>query len=325
MRHELLEQRYHEERPIYEAWGEYVTDEIIRRLGQRWESMIRIPPAPRTKAVDSLIGKAYYRGKNYENPYEQITDKVGTRFVVLLLPHIRAVESVVRTCELWEASRDRDFEEERQQQPTHFTYQSVHYVVRAGAGVSDGSLTFPEGMPCEIQIRTLLQHAFSELTHDTVYKPQATRVPDVQRDLAKSMAMIEVTDDLFDTVNKTFADATAPLDEAVKVLERMYREVVEANPATNWPANTYMLDQLSDLWEGIDWSDVHHFASQQPVGRWVRDRYDDDFLYRQPLIMLIYYLAETAKINLWQRWPWLEDELTPVLDDLGEAPPYSSG
>src|SRR3546814_12228521 len=28
------------------------------------------------------------------------------------------------------------------------------------------------GTPCEVQLRTLLQHAHSQLTHDTIYKPK---------------------------------------------------------------------------------------------------------------------------------------------------------
>ncbi|RWP54341.1 MAG: hypothetical protein EOR07_34055 [Mesorhizobium sp.] len=30
--------------------------------------------------------------------------------------------------------------------------------------------TIAAGTPCEIQVRTILQHAYSQLTHDTIYK-----------------------------------------------------------------------------------------------------------------------------------------------------------
>ena len=47
-------------------------------------------------------------------------------------------------------------------------------------------------------MRTLLQHAHSELTHDTIYKPSVVQTPAMLRAAAKSMALIEATGDYFE-------------------------------------------------------------------------------------------------------------------------------
>ncbi|MGC8001178.1 GTP pyrophosphokinase, partial [Salmonella enterica] len=69
--------------------------------------------------------------KKYANPYHDITDKAGIRFVVLLTSDIKKIEEALISSPAWEYSKDRDYEEERLAKPLVFTYQSVHYVVRA--------------------------------------------------------------------------------------------------------------------------------------------------------------------------------------------------
>src|SRR4051812_4453137 len=84
---ELLE-KWVAERPIYEAWGHYVVEQISQRLVEKLPAVgidmfIRIPPKVRLKEDFSFVEKAFYR-KAYDDPYAQITDKVGIRLVVLL-------------------------------------------------------------------------------------------------------------------------------------------------------------------------------------------------------------------------------------------------
>jgi len=168
--------RYEAEKPVYAAWGNYVRDSILSSLtakidGFTPDNFLKVPASVRVKDTDSLVAKAFYRGKPYADAYGQITDKVGTRFVVLLLNHINHVEEAI-TSGPWEYSKDRDFDEEREKQPFIFDYQSKHFIVKAIKEVPFGDVIVPVGTPCEVQVRTLLQHAYSELSHDTVYKPK---------------------------------------------------------------------------------------------------------------------------------------------------------
>ena len=121
--------RYKKEIPLFQAWGEYVTNTIVQSLiddGIDISKFLEIDPKPRTKEVESLIAKAFFRNKNYNDPYKDITDKVGTRFVVLEISGIEKIERIIESNKTWHSSRDVDFEDLRRQKPTLFEYQSVH-------------------------------------------------------------------------------------------------------------------------------------------------------------------------------------------------------
>ena len=86
--------RYKKEIPLFQAWGEYVTNTIVQSLiddGIDISKFLEIDPKPRTKEVESLIAKAFFRNKNYNDQYKDITDKVGTRFVVLEISGIEKI------------------------------------------------------------------------------------------------------------------------------------------------------------------------------------------------------------------------------------------
>jgi putative GTP pyrophosphokinase len=198
---ELLE-RWRNERSMYAAWGEFVSETLTAAVALEIypaavEMFFRIPLKSRTKEAPSLLAKAFHRGKQYKDPYADIEDKVGVRIVVLFSEEIRVVERAINDRPEWTAAKARDFEDERAERPFEFDYQSLHYVVRAKLGVSRDGIDVDPNTPCEIQVRTILQHAYSELTHDTIYKPSVQAQPDVKRAAAKSMALIEATDDYF--------------------------------------------------------------------------------------------------------------------------------
>jgi putative GTP pyrophosphokinase len=319
--------RYEAEKPIYNAWGQFVVQHIRDDLGNYLRSetavnyFLRIPATHRTKAVDSLVEKAYYRGKSYVDPYTEITDKVGARFVVLLLDDIRTVGNLVEASPHWVYSKDRDFEEERAREPTLFDYQSVHYIVRAAQPFEYNGCLIPDGIPCEIQIRTLMQHAFSELTHDTIYKPRTLATSAVRRNVAKSMAFIETTDRLFQEVQMSLVEAASAADSLLSRLEDLYGELLGHLPSTNRRANSFILDALQPEWEDLEFESIREFANEYKtqVVRWIQERLETNFLYRQPTILLLYYLAQHQQINLTRDWPLTFDELRPVYTDIGRA------
>lgn len=319
MDHSEFRERYEAERETYDRWGAYVTEKVISGVRERLgptadQHFFKVHPVHRTKAVDGLVEKGYYRGKQYVNPYDEITDKVGTRFVVLLLEHVNLVKEVIVACPDWTHSKDRDFEEERERHPMLFDYQSVHFVVRCANGVGG----FPQGFPCEIQVRTLMQHAFSELTHDTVYKPQVSASAEVLRAVAKSIALIETTDAIFQSVSSDLRMATRDADQWVAALETMYMTAV-GQPASTIPRpNVFLLSALQSEWKDLTPTAVQEFLYKYPeIGNLIRGRFAEQFLFRQPVILLVYFLVDRARVNVSQQWPYTFEELAPVYSDLG--------
>jgi putative GTP pyrophosphokinase len=319
---ELLE-RWAIEQPIYEAWGQYVVDTILLRLVDKVapvgvDVFVRIPPKKRLKEDFSFVEKAFYR-KFYADPYSQVTDKVGTRFVVLLGRDLDAVEQAIVECPDWRASKDRDPVREALESPIEFQYKALHYTVYCLQEMHVLDQAIPIGTPCEVQVKTLLQHAYSELTHDTIYKPRVDATPEMKRAAAKSMALIEATNDYFESVVDQVEAATAPERELTLLLSELYRAHVGLEPQPS-RVEGLLLDSLAGLLQSTFAADLNHFLSSNSyIAQRVAERASVKLLYRQPSILAVYLLASQQGAQIKASWPLTGDELRPIFTDLGLA------
>lgn len=317
--------KYQSEIPIYQAWGhavnQYITDSLTSKLGgaKQVDLFLKIPPKPRIKDTDSIISKAFFRDKKYTDPYEEITDKVGVRYVLLLRQQIGTISDIVEHSTLWTHSKDRDFEDERNKEPLIFDYQSVHYIVRNKSIATLNGISIPPNTPCEIQIRTLLQHACCELTHDTIYKPKTrTKNPTIHRSIAKSRALTEATDDIFVEVNVTLQNENKQINSFLSSLKVLYDCVATNNYEEK--TNIFILDAFSELLGAISVSDIEQFLDEHPFIKDVVPRKSrTSFLYKQPVVLLLYYLIKSQRTALRQLWPLTESEIQPLYSDLGIA------
>lgn len=318
MNEQEFKEKFESEKPIFQAWGTYVSDMIIEKLSmtENINEFLKVRSEPRVKDTTSIIAKAFYRKKPYINPYEEITDKVGVRFVVLLVEDIKKIGKVVEDFnDIWDFSQDRDFEKEREERPTIFEYQSNHYVVKNKNTLSYNDVEIPSGTPCEIQIRTLLQHAYSELTHDTVYKPNTLVIPMVHRIIARSMALIETTDNLFGEVSEVLATVDPNL---LPELISLYESVTE--PDYEKRLNLFIIDAYTEMLGTISLSDIKNYFEDNPFLKdKIKERYELSLLYRQPVVILLYYLISKETYKTKNMWPLTDNELRPLFTDLGKA------
>jgi putative GTP pyrophosphokinase len=279
------------------------------------DEFLKIPAVPRTKLTSSFVDKAFHR-KKYVNPYDEVEDKVGVRFVVLLTDDIKLVEKAIAKCD-FAISKDKDFEAERDLRPLEFAYQSVHFVVRSKIDIANHLGTFSAGMPCEVQIRTLLQHAHSELTHDRIYKGRAEPPPKTRRTVARSMALIETTDDFFTQVVRDLDELDRPTREIWNALAKVYRSRVNQS-AERAKSNVLLIDALQSI-AGTDVGDrAEALLVEKPF---VADRIvghaSVNSLFRQPAILLAYLGAYESPASLKSKWPLQEDDLRLVFVDVG--------
>lgn len=241
-----LVSRWGNERSMYFSWAEFIQNEITNKLSN-FEYLIKIPVTPRLKADQSLIDKALYRRKGYANPYLDMTDKVGLRFVTLLTAHIKKIESIIAESENWLYSKDKDFEREREDNPFEFAYQSIHYVLRPKCDFMHGDMFISHEVSCEVQIRTLLQHAHAELTHDNLYKPNFSAKPQSQRLAAKSMALIEVADDFFEQVVHASGESYQNQSKLMDQLSRLYLKETENSRKSPRQINCWLILLMPSL------------------------------------------------------------------------------
>ena len=99
-----LIQAFEAEKPTLLAWGTVVRDKIAVLIqpqigGRNLAEFLKIAPEPRVTDTESFLAKALRRGKNYDRPLDQITDKVGVRFVVLLKSELKIVAGAIEGCD----------------------------------------------------------------------------------------------------------------------------------------------------------------------------------------------------------------------------------
>lgn len=316
-------ERWNAERQMYASWGAYITEFLVNSFGQLENAhFLKMPICPRVKEEGSLVEKAFYRKKPYQDPYNDIEDKVGLRVVVLLLEDVRVVERILtEQTELWIATKARDYDDEIDARPLVFDYQSLHYVLRAARDIEYLDCQIVQGTPCEVQVRTILQHAYGELTHDTLYKPSVRSTAQMQRVAAKSMALIEATSDYFSQVS-TQINSAMQIDRSISsALNREYSDRVGQGIATTAesPLNQILVDHYRTLLDINDeeltnWLQLHPFVADR-----IRERTDARPVFRLPAILLVYAAVDQRPRLAKTDSPLNDEDLETIYNDLGRA------
>lgn len=309
------------------AWGEFVVGEIIKAVKEhmdklsRVEPVLRYPVVPRVKDIDSALEKAFIRKKGkYKNPYDQMTDKVGVRFITLLSNDIKIISSAVKANKSWRFSLDRDFQAEKDRDPEVFGYQSVHFVVKAKEKLNFNGVEILSGTPCEIQVRTMLQHVYCELTHSTVYKPSVQASSEVKRYIARSMALLETTDELLLKAKSSISTATEPADQYTANLRNLYRRLTSVEPAPNSKLEQLIVDLYrKDLKE--DLSDLSDFYGKDrpnlvPL---IKGNAENNVFFKVAPVLILYFLIKSRHRYVKSTWSIdsARPELESIFTDLG--------
>lgn len=311
---------WNSEKPIYKVWGDLITNKISQELlnqGVELGSFFKITPSCRLKDDDSLIDKAFYRpNKKYTDPYTQIEDKVGVRFVVLLIEDINKICTIIKNSNEWVFDECKHFDEDKRRDPLIFSYQSVHYILRPTEDISVGDIKILKSTPCEVQIRTLLQHAHAELTHDAVYKAKRAIQPDVHRTVAKCMALIETTDDFFSEVTRKIN--RGPLEELsiIEQLDSIYFSITGMK-SHNQKSSLIIWDEFECFINDSLIDQIKKLIEQTPViPQIIINKYSENSLYQQSTILFIYWLLKKKKNRLLENWPLERSVLMPFASDL---------
>lgn len=317
--------RWQQEKALYKAWGDHVSTYIQRALvdqGIDLSSFLKIQVNPRIKEENSLVDKAFFRGKNYSNPYDEIEDKVGVRFVVLLVEDIEKISSVIEQNSHWSFERCKHFEQDKEKDPLLFTYQSVHYVVRSKEKLSASGIEISQDVPCEIQIRTLLQHAHAELTHDAIYKSKRAVKPKVQRTVAKSMALIETTDDFFTEVTELLNEGPLKDHNLIATLDTLFSEFTALKPI-NQKSSLIIWDTYEDLIDASLAENIQNQLVNEPnystLKKTIEDEYPLNTFYQQSVMLFVYWMLLFKKRRLIKDWPLPHKLLEMLATDVGQS------
>lgn len=315
---------WNKDKPVYAAWGSFIIEQIkvaLLEQGKDLDVFLKINIAePRLKADESLLDKAFHRPeKSYTDPYYQIEDKVGVRFVVLLLDDINTICQVINNNPAWECDNCKHFNQDKFKDPLLFSYQSVHYILRPQAELEYEGVKISTDIPCEVQIRTLLQHAHAELTHDAIYKAKKEVRPEVHRTVAKSMALIETTDDFFSHATKLINHGPLQEHGIAEGLNALYLKATGLKPLFQ-KSSIIVYDTYERFLDQYLLESVNDFLSEYPfLPEKIHERYFSEVFFRQSSVLFVYWMMKVKKRRLLQDWPLSRALLENIASDLGAS------
>jgi ppGpp synthetase/RelA/SpoT-type nucleotidyltranferase len=134
----------------------------------------------------------------YAAPLSQITDLAGVRVITFFPKTLTLLDEVIMNEFLIVERSDKGaelIEEDR------FGYRSIHYLVK----LKGDRTRLPEYGPyanaiAEIQVRTILQHAWAEIEHDIQYKTASVIPTEIRRRFMALAGMLEIADREFQAI-----------------------------------------------------------------------------------------------------------------------------
>ena len=154
----------------------------------------------RIKTRDSIAEKIRRKGGKYST-ISDITDVVGVRIITYYSDDVDKVAKIIES--EFDVDKENSIDKRATLEPDRFGYCSVHYVVM----MSPTRLALREnrafeGIKFEIQIRSVLQHAWAEIEHDIGYKSEVTIPPEMRRSFSRIAGLLEIADKEFNQIRQ---------------------------------------------------------------------------------------------------------------------------
>ncbi len=154
-----------------------------------------LPISFRVKEFDSFWKKT--ERKRYEDPIKEIEDICGLRIVCFYPSDLEKIENLIESeFEIVEKTDKQELLD-----PDRFGYRSYHYILR----LKDEWLEAPcyrelGGFKFELQNRTVLMHAWADISHKLEYKEEEHVPKQFKRKLCQLSALLEMVDAEFDNL-----------------------------------------------------------------------------------------------------------------------------
>ena len=213
----------------------------------------------RAKSVESFAAKAVREADGvplYPDPLTDITDQIGVRVITYLRGDVTAVAqalgdqlSVLTDLDMGEVTAGEG----------RFGYASRHLLLTLdGVDLSGTGVDLPEalrGRRWQVQIRTVLQHAWAEFEHEIRYKGTIPEehVPDLSRRFTLAAGLLELAD-------REFTEIRARLRRAPSSVDAGAAGALAGGASDPRISGTDLSDFLAARFPDAGWSRTDHYA-----------------------------------------------------------------
>ncbi|MEW7290130.1 GTP pyrophosphokinase [Aquimarina sp. 2304DJ70-9] len=228
---------YIEKRPVFKKLTSKIESILIELIE---ESDINIHNIySRTKDIDSFDTKI--SKKSYKEPKNEIHDLTGIRIITYVESDVEIISSIVKKS--FKIDIKNSINKKMELGIDRVGYQSVHFV----AELKNDRLKLPEykkfkNMKFEVQIRTILQHAWAEIEHDRNYKFSGQLPEEIKRRFTVLAGALELADREFNSIANTIDNISSQVEEGNKTGQLN----IEINSTT---LNSYLKNRLSKYLE----------------------------------------------------------------------------
>jgi len=216
----------------------------------------------RTKDKDSLLRKISRPDRQYGS-LDDVTDISGVRIVTFFSDDVDFVGKTIE--EVFDIDWDKSVDKRLLLDPDRFGYLSMQYVGR----LTQVRKSMPEykrfgNMPVEIQVRSILQHAWAEIEHDYGYKSKAAIPRDVRRRFSRLAGLLEIVDTEFVSIRDNISEYISTVKKSIRATpssvmidQESLFQFVETDPLLK-EINEYVADSKKKV---VRYEDKDHLGS----------------------------------------------------------------
>lgn len=221
-KNEILSQ-YDLNKNRFEALGEHLKKEIGKLIGDDIKTLMIYCRVKDKTSLSKKIDKREAKSEPGKPPYQnldQITDILGLRIITYHDSDVVTISRILKSNFQVDVTNSPD---KRNRNTNAFGYSSFHLVVslKEAAFQQEDNLSDFSDLKVEIQVRTILQHAWAEIDHSLGYKYEGN-VPDkYRRSFSRLAAMLEMGDIEFDRLRRGLTSYKGSLDKSIDKGGRM--------------------------------------------------------------------------------------------------------
>ncbi|MCW8329399.1 hypothetical protein MD588_11330 [Photobacterium sp. SDRW27] len=229
------------------------------------EGIIVHSVSSRVKERNSLENKT--KQKNKYQSINDITDIVGVRIITHYSDDVDKVSNLIER--EFNIDSANSIDKRASLEPEKFGYLSVHYVARFNND-RDKLLEYQpfKKIKFEIQIRSILQHTWAEIEHDTGYKTETDIPAHIRRQFSRLAGLLEIADSEFIRIRNSLESYA---DEVNTKIENSTEELlIDSVTLEQFIKNNSYVIQLTENIENV-FGGKSHEIDRDTISRYINE------------------------------------------------------